>query len=382
MEKKTQVYLREEKQFINVSITGPDKPILPGDIIKRWQKIITTAAKIFNVPAGLIMQITTDNMEVFLSSETEGNPYNVNGHDTLGHGLYCETVIGRNSLLQIQDSLDDDIWKDNPDVSLNMISYLGLPIKWPDGANFGTICVLDNKKRQYNENYTDLLEDFKLLLEADLEREIRNRDLFDVENLASLQLKEIHHRIKNQFNIISTIVQLKSSKANEDVKAIIDEIDAKLRSISLLHAKIYESVNFKASITEYIQDVIHAAVSIYESDIEVKIEANTSLDYNTKYIHEFGLIFSELVVNSVKNGLSKNNGMIHVIIDSVLIDDSEKYKIIYKDNGPGFSKNHLDGTGRKGIGSLLFEGFLSTFDGTMNCYNDSGAVTEFTISKK
>jgi hypothetical protein len=51
------------------------------------------------------------------------------GSDSLGHGLYCETVVGENSELLIDNALIHQQWKDNPDIALNMISYYGLPIQ-------------------------------------------------------------------------------------------------------------------------------------------------------------------------------------------------------------------------------------------------------------
>ena len=49
-----------------------------------------------------------------------------------------------------------------------MISYYGLPIKWPDQEFFGTICVLDSKTNEYNDDYKELLKEFKSSIEADL----------------------------------------------------------------------------------------------------------------------------------------------------------------------------------------------------------------------
>ena len=45
----------------------------------------------------------------------------------------------------------------NPDIKLGMISYLGVPISWPDGEIFGTICVLDRQSNGYSDLYLKLL---------------------------------------------------------------------------------------------------------------------------------------------------------------------------------------------------------------------------------
>jgi diguanylate cyclase (GGDEF)-like protein len=165
---KTKVKLRETNEFIDIHITSEDKPKISKFITDKWQDIINLIAEILNVPAGLIMKVTKDHMEVFLKSNNKENPYAANGKDNLGHGLYCETVLASNSELLIENSLKYEVWKDNPDVDLNMISYYGLPLKWDDGEMFGTICVLDNKSNKYSEKYKALMHQMKLTIETDL----------------------------------------------------------------------------------------------------------------------------------------------------------------------------------------------------------------------
>ncbi len=116
-------------------------------IIQKWQIIVDTMAEIINVPAGLIMRIIETDIEVFASSQSEGNPYSVGDKEHLiGSGLYCEHVINTKRRLLVPDARMDDKWKNNPDIKLDMISYLGFPIMLPDGTAFGTICVLDKKE--------------------------------------------------------------------------------------------------------------------------------------------------------------------------------------------------------------------------------------------
>jgi len=71
----TKVRLRENNEMIDINITGETKPLTLGDLLEKWQKIIDIVADIIDVPAGLIMKITKDNMEVFLSSQTQDNPF-------------------------------------------------------------------------------------------------------------------------------------------------------------------------------------------------------------------------------------------------------------------------------------------------------------------
>ncbi len=135
-----------------------------------WQDTIDIMAQIIGVPAGLIMRLTEGELEVFVSSKTQGNPYKVGEKEVMASsGLYCETVINTNQMLKVPNALKDENWKSNPDVKLNMISYLGLPIMWPNGKPFGTICILDKKENHYNSQYESLIKNFKTLIEKHLE---------------------------------------------------------------------------------------------------------------------------------------------------------------------------------------------------------------------
>ena len=70
--------------------------------------------------------------------------------------------------LLVPDARENEAWKENPHVKQGMISYLGVPIGWPDGSLFGTICVRDNKRNEYSEAYLKLLLHFRDMLQADL----------------------------------------------------------------------------------------------------------------------------------------------------------------------------------------------------------------------
>jgi len=170
MRKKTAIVrLRESDALQSVSITSDEKPEINELVTEKWQRIISLIARLVDVPAGLIMRIDDKNMQVFLKSENPENPYPEGGSDELGNGLYCETVIGTDRELLVANALEDKTWYQNPDVKLGMISYYGLPIKWPDEEKFGTICVLDCKTNPYNETFKELMKEFRLSIEKDLE---------------------------------------------------------------------------------------------------------------------------------------------------------------------------------------------------------------------
>ncbi|WP_247516606.1 ATP-binding protein [Bradyrhizobium sp. 190] len=155
---------------------------VPPEIMRKWQEIVDLLADILNVPSALIMRVEPPNIKVFVSSESKGNPYEPDEVACLNTGLYCETVMNTRRPLIVPDALQDEAWKSNPDIKLGMISYLGVPVSWPDGEIFGTICVLDKKSNGYSELYLRLLLQWRDVLQADLrsiaaaQREIEQRE--------------------------------------------------------------------------------------------------------------------------------------------------------------------------------------------------------------
>lgn len=180
--------------------------------LQSWQTTVNLLAESLEVPAALIMSLQGDNIEVFAASQTSGNPYTVGDHDLFDNsGLYCETVIKTNSELLVPNALSDRNWNNNPDIKLGMIAYYGLPLKWPDGEAFGTICVLDKTEKTYSVLYKKLMTNFKDHIELDLaliKKQIETQTMND-------QLKTALNEIKTLQSIIPICSYCHSVRSDE-----------------------------------------------------------------------------------------------------------------------------------------------------------------------
>jgi PAS domain S-box-containing protein len=143
---------------------------VPAEFIRKWQEFVNLLAEIMHVPSASIMRVDPPHIKVFVSSTSKGNPCEPGALDT---GPYCETVMKTGQPLLVPDALENEAWRANPHVKLGMISYLGVPIGWPDGRIFGTICVRDNKRNEYSEAYLKLMLHFRDILQADLKSLVR-----------------------------------------------------------------------------------------------------------------------------------------------------------------------------------------------------------------
>ena len=187
---------------------------VPAQITEKWQEIIDLLAEVLHVPSALIMKVEPPNIRVFVRSESEGNPYERDERACLNTGLYCETVMKTRQLLLVPDALADQEWNANPDIKLGMISYMGVPVTWPNGDIFGTICVLDARRNEYSELYRKLLFQCREMLQADLKSLQANTELElkVLERTAELRRSEteLAHATR-----VSTLGELTASIAHE-----------------------------------------------------------------------------------------------------------------------------------------------------------------------
>lgn len=153
---------------------------IDDETLSSWQDIVELLCSLIGIPSALVMRLVDDEIQVFVSSDTEGNPYHVGDSEVFENsGLYCETVINTRRKLLVGDALSDPEWMQNPDIKLGMISYLGFPIFYPDKKPFGTICVLNNKPDYYSKNAEVLIEKFRDIIESNISILYLNKELGD-----------------------------------------------------------------------------------------------------------------------------------------------------------------------------------------------------------
>jgi len=173
------------------------KGIKPLDVnikvITQWQELVNSIAKLLEIPAALIMRLNGTKIEVYRTSDTSGNPYKLyDAEHFFESGLYCETVIRTDDKLYVENALEDEHWKNNPDVKLDMISYLGFPIKNADETPFGTLCILDHKPRQWSADQENVLINFRDMIESHLELLAKTKELKRVNRTLENHLELLH----------------------------------------------------------------------------------------------------------------------------------------------------------------------------------------------
>jgi two-component sensor histidine kinase len=352
------VRVQGTRNLVTVPITSQTKPAIPEDFEHKWQEIVTLAARLIGVPAGLIMRLHESDIEVYSSSGTDDNPYSPAAREDLGLGLYCETVVGKRTELLVPHALEDPAWKDNPDVALSMYSYLGVPVRWPDGEVFGTFCVLDSKRNEYGDDQRQLIRRLAELVENDLRNLV---DMSDRLAQAELKEKEIRHRIKNQFNLLISYIDLHSQHGSQSQEpdSVVNMIRRRIDTLAKTHQRMSVlAPGSKPSLLRYLHDVVPLLVS------SAPVEINVDIDGDEVFLDEEKLvpiasIINELVTNSIKHAFGE------VAEPTVMIRvhrDTEQACIDYGDNGSASGEGTEEGPG---LGRLIIEGLVAQLSATL-----------------
>lgn len=193
-----------------------------------------------------------------------------------------------------------------------------------------------------------------------------------------VMLKEIHHRVKNNMQIISSLLRLQSRNIkNPHILETFQRSQDRIRSMALVHEGLYRSKDLsRIDFSDYIKTQMQHLFSTYgvsPESIGFEIDAkDVYLDINKAI--PCGLIISELVSNSIKHGFpGEEKGKIMV---KMSCDKNGKIKLLVKDNGVGLNQQS-DSQSTDTLGLKLVKDLVQQLQGSMEVKKDRGA--EFRI---
>lgn len=189
-------------------------------------------------------------------------------------------------------------------------------------------------------------------------------------------LKEIHHRVKNNLQLISSILslQMRSSKGMS-TEQLVSEIKGRIQTIALLHEMLYQSddlvhVDFAKYIESFAQTIVNyygltPRVKVHTAAKDIKLSLDTSI--------YCGLLFNELITNAVKHAFpSGRNGNLWVEARSV---DQNRIKLIVRDDGVGL-KNDFDINKISSLGLELVRQLTTKLRGELIITREGGTSFE------
>lgn len=231
-----------------------------------------------------------------------------------------------------------------------------------------TLIRLEEKQQQTTE-VTHRLDVAQHQIQADLEEK-------------DILMQEIHHRVKNNLQIVSSILTLHSSKVqDQEIREILRSTQGRVDTISLIHKKLYESKNLaEIDIQDYVQHQIHDLFYQYPvrtKNLHIDLKLIPILLAVDQAIH-FALLIHELITNIFKHAFPQNQtGQITLAICRT---NEAQLKLLVADNGVGLPPD-TDISKTSSIGLRLIYRLIQYLDGdySITCHHGTSYCILFPI---
>lgn len=192
-------------------------------------------------------------------------------------------------------------------------------------------------------------------------------------------LKEIHHRVKNNLQVTSSLLRLQYEKIeNPETKEMFVESQRRIRSMALIHEKLYQSNDIsKINFNEYLLSlgqILLSSFGVTQNTVEILVNGDI-VNFSIEMAVPCGLIINEVISNCLKHAFAeKKTGKILIQIQSL----KESVIISVCDNGVGFP-SAFDFENSSTLGLRLVKQLSKQVDGIISFKNENGACVELKL---
>ena len=294
-------------------------------------------------------------------------------------GLWGEAVRQRKPIITNDYAASNSLKRGLPEGHIPLTRHMNVPLF--DGERIVALLGVGNKKRDYLD--IDIIH-LELLLG---EMMVVTRSSQGKENLRlalrekELLLRELHHRVKNNLQVVSSLLNLQASRIeSKEVKSLFNTARNRITAMSLLQEQLYRSQDFSGvKLKEYVQTLMSFLFRSYlkgEHGVVLQLDVSETT-VTLEEAMPLGLILNEVVSNSLVHALKgRSEGRIAVRIEEC----GEELRMEVEDDGvgldPSFDKNASEGLGLQLVSSLAGQ-LLGSFEFLKP---GSGPGTLFTLS--
>ncbi len=259
----------------------------------------------------------------------------------------------------------------------------GLAVLRDSTQRRAALIKLEQTKAQLEEMVKERTKELSVANE-ELQKEVSQRKLVQEQINESLKekivlLREIHHRVKNNLQIVSSLLNLQAGYiTDKKILEVFKESQTRIRSMALIHEKLYQSRDLdKINFSDYIDSLIKDLFRTYRSQLNnVKIRCESGqifLEIDQAIL--CGLIINELISNSIKHAfIDRNDGEIVV----KLYNNEDNYQIMVVDNGIGFPKE-IDIENTDTLGLQLITSLTSQMAGKLEITSNGGTSVQISF---
>lgn len=192
----------------------------------------------------------------------------------------------------------------------------------------------------------------------------------------NILLSEIHHRVKNNLQVVISLLTLKGQRSsNQETENFFEDICLKIRSISLIHEQLYNSNQFdNVNVGLYVQQLIDGFNNITSKSENTFTVNIPTLYFNIETLFPIGIILTELIMNSIKHAEIESGKSLSINISINEVDNG--YLLRYSDNGKGKSSDH------KGLGTTILHAMSRQLNANSTEFNQAGFNYQLTFTQK
>jgi len=307
-------------------------------------------------------------------------------------GSLSEAVIRARTGLRVQpasfDEIEDQFPLLSPMFQAEMQSFVSVPLIYRNEV-IGVLHFASKKQNAYTEQTFHLAERIGIQIAGAIGNAHLFNDLNKAEKAirASLleketMLKEIHHRVKNNLQVISSLLGLQSSYLqDETARAAFNESISRVRTMAMIHTHLYQSADLaRVDFGLFIRGLVDYIKQSYgrdHSSLEIGMDIiPTTLDIETAI--PCGLILNELLANAMKHAFPEGRKG-RIIIGMQLDGDNRVLTVC--DNGNGFSEE-IDSANVKSLGMKLVNILVEQIKGRIDRKIDNGVRWTITFPQK
>lgn len=221
-----------------------------------------------------------------------------------------------------------------------------------------------------------------------LQMELRDRRHAEEKIKASLKekellLKEIHHRVKNNLYVVSSLLEIQAASIGDPhISKFFEESQNRIYSMALIHEKLYRSHNLAIiNFSDYLEDLVSNVFASYNvNTAQIHLELNIEeIFLNIETATPCGLIVNELVSNTMKHAFPNDKGGI-VSVECYQEKNNELIHLIIRDNGIGFPDN-LDFRKTDSMGFQVVCTLIEQLEGTIELEGSQGTTFHLKFSE-
>ncbi|HOI41215.1 MAG TPA: PAS domain S-box protein, partial [Methanobacterium sp.] len=386
--------MRESRELINrelkinQSLANIYAPLVsPETTIKDvGQVIIGEAKKLTESTYGFAAALDPTSLQVIDGTETINVPDGYEGElavhlPTNSEGEYTGLLV---HALKTKKSLLENSPQKNPEFAYvpngnpELENILVVPVVLAE--ELVGLIALTNSPDDFTEDDLDAIERLAVFYALAIQNKKADKEIKQSLHDKKVLLREIHHRVKNNMQIISSLLNLQLNYVKEEKAVnVLKESQGRIKSMAMVHEKLYQSPSLtKIDLKDYVESLVSNIFFTYGTSTnhiisEVDVE-NIEIGIDTAI--PCGLIINELVTNSVKHAFPENNGKVKVKITS----HHDDIQLVISDDGIGLPEN-LDYEKTESLGLKLVKSLVDQIDGHMTLVTNAGTTIKINFQE-